>query len=164
MLDPTICPQCFQPNEPDRKLCWKCLSSLAKPPSLQDYIRFFELRGSWGREDVKSAYLRLAKKYHPDANVGNREAHAFFKFVNQASEVLSPMSQEKVEAEERKKLEADPYPPADPSLGIGSIELYKKLLAVAEHARASETQQKKPNSAIQKFRKWLNQIFSKSRS
>ena len=40
-------------------------------------------------EEIKSAYRRLAKKYHPDLNKDNKEAAEKFKKVNQANEILS---------------------------------------------------------------------------
>jgi curved DNA-binding protein len=40
-------------------------------------------------EDVKKAYRRLAKKYHPDVNPGNKQAEEKFKEVTAAFEVLS---------------------------------------------------------------------------
>ena len=39
--------------------------------------------------DIKSAYRRLAKKYHPDLNPGNKEADAKFKELNSANDLLS---------------------------------------------------------------------------
>ena len=40
-------------------------------------------------DDVRKAFRRLAKKYHPDVNPGNRSAEAKFKEINEAHEVLS---------------------------------------------------------------------------
>jgi molecular chaperone DnaJ len=40
-------------------------------------------------KDIKAAYRRLARKYHPDVNPGNKAAEATFKEVNAAYEVLS---------------------------------------------------------------------------
>jgi len=40
-------------------------------------------------EDVKKAYRELAKKHHPDKNLGNEEAAEQFKLINAAHEVLS---------------------------------------------------------------------------
>ena len=39
--------------------------------------------------EIKSAYRKLAKKYHPDLNPGNKEAEEKFKEVNEANDVLS---------------------------------------------------------------------------
>jgi molecular chaperone DnaJ len=40
-------------------------------------------------EDIKKAYRRLAMKYHPDRNEGNKEAEAKFKEAKEAYEILS---------------------------------------------------------------------------
>lgn len=40
-------------------------------------------------DEIKSAYRRLAKKYHPDVNPGNKEAEEKFKEINAAYEILS---------------------------------------------------------------------------
>jgi curved DNA-binding protein len=45
-------------------------------------------RGASGNE-IKKAYRKLAMKYHPDRNRGNREAEEKFKEINEAYEVLS---------------------------------------------------------------------------
>jgi molecular chaperone DnaJ len=39
--------------------------------------------------EIKKAYRQLVRKYHPDANPGNKEAEEHFKKINQAYEVLS---------------------------------------------------------------------------
>ena len=38
-------------------------------------------------DEIKSAYRRLAKKYHPDANPNNKEAEEKFKEINAAYEI-----------------------------------------------------------------------------
>ena len=40
-------------------------------------------------EEIKQAFRKLARKYHPDVNPGNKQAEARFKEINEAYEVLS---------------------------------------------------------------------------
>jgi preprotein translocase subunit Sec63 len=40
-------------------------------------------------EEIKQGYRKLARKYHPDLNPGNKEAEERFKEINEAQEVLS---------------------------------------------------------------------------
>ena len=42
-----------------------------------------------GQDELKRAYRKLAKKYHPDVNPGDKRAEEKFKEVTAASEVLS---------------------------------------------------------------------------
>lgn len=46
-------------------------------------------------EEIKTAYRKLAKKYHPDLNPGDKEAEAKFKEINQAFEVLGDSTKRK---------------------------------------------------------------------
>ncbi|HEY6327834.1 MAG TPA: molecular chaperone DnaJ, partial [Blastocatellia bacterium] len=47
-------------------------------------------------EDIKKAYRRLARKYHPDVNPGDRSAEERFKKVSEAFEVLSDSKKREV--------------------------------------------------------------------
>ncbi|MFZ7131577.1 MAG: DnaJ C-terminal domain-containing protein [Eubacteriales bacterium] len=55
----------------------------------KDYYKSLDLDKNASKEDIKKAYRRLAKKYHPDANPGDKAAEEKFKDINEAYEVLS---------------------------------------------------------------------------
>ena len=55
----------------------------------RDYYEVLGIGKNATDAEIKSAYRKLAKKYHPDLNPGNKEAEEKFKEVNEASDVLS---------------------------------------------------------------------------
>ncbi|MGI6563437.1 MAG: molecular chaperone DnaJ [Clostridia bacterium] len=55
----------------------------------RDYYEVLEVSRDATDEEIKKAYKRLAKKYHPDVNPGNEEAESKFKEINEAYSVLS---------------------------------------------------------------------------
>ena len=54
----------------------------------KDYYSLLEIKRTASGEEIKKAYRALAKKYHPDANIGNAEAEEIFKDINEAYDVL----------------------------------------------------------------------------
>ena len=62
----------------------------------KDYYAILGLNKTASSDEIKKTFRKLARKYHPDMNPGNKEAEARFKEVNEAYEVLS-------DAEKRKK-------------------------------------------------------------
>ncbi len=59
------------------------------PQSKRDYYEVLELGKDASDADIKKAYRKLAKQYHPDMNPGDKSAEEKFKEVNEAYEVLS---------------------------------------------------------------------------
>lgn len=55
----------------------------------KDYYKTLGVSRSASDEEIKKAYRKLAMKYHPDRNPGNKEAEDKFKDINEANEVLS---------------------------------------------------------------------------
>jgi molecular chaperone DnaJ len=54
----------------------------------RDYYEVLGLKRNAGEQDIKNAFRKLAKEYHPDCNPGDVEAEMRFKEVNEAYEVL----------------------------------------------------------------------------
>jgi curved DNA-binding protein len=55
----------------------------------KDYYQVLGLKKGATPEEIKKAYRKLALKYHPDKNQGNKEAEEKFKEINEAYAVLS---------------------------------------------------------------------------
>ena len=55
----------------------------------RDYYEVLGVEKNASDSEIKRAYRKMAQKYHPDMNPGDKEAEAKFKEVNEANEVLS---------------------------------------------------------------------------
>lgn len=62
----------------------------------RDYYKVLGVSKNATEKEIKQAYRKLARKYHPDVNPGNRESEERFKEINEAHEVLT-------DPEKRKK-------------------------------------------------------------
>src|SRR5918911_4752759 len=58
-------------------------------PSRPDYYKILGVGKNASEEEIKKAYRKLARQYHPDRNPGDKNAEERFKEISQAHDVLS---------------------------------------------------------------------------
>ena len=78
----------------------------------RDYYEVLGLSKGASDDEIKKAYRKLAKKYHPDMNPGDKTAEAKFKEVNEAYSVLS-------DKDKRAKYDQFGHAGVDPNFGAG---------------------------------------------
>lgn len=79
----------------------------------RDYYEVLGIAKGASDAEIKSAYRKLAKKYHPDLNPGDKAAEEKFKEVGEAYEVLS-------DSAKRAKYDQFGFAGVDPSYGAGA--------------------------------------------
>ena len=78
----------------------------------RDYYEVLGLSKGASEEELKKAYRKLAKKYHPDVNPGDKDAEAKFKEINEAYGILS-------DPEKKARYDQFGFAGVDPSYGGG---------------------------------------------
>src|ERR1700730_12921586 len=62
----------------------------------KDYYEILGVKKSASADDVRKAFRKLARKYHPDVNPGDKAAEEKFKTLSEANEVLSDPKKRKI--------------------------------------------------------------------
>ena len=78
----------------------------------RDYYEVLGVEKGASEDDIKKAYRKLAKQYHPDLHPGDKDAEAKFKEVGEAYEILS-------DADKRAKYDQFGHAAFDPASGFG---------------------------------------------
>lgn len=82
------------------------------PENKRDYYEVLGVSKGASDDEIKKAYRKTAKKYHPDLNPDNPEAEAKFKECNEAYEVLS-------DAQKKARYDQFGFAGVDPNYGAG---------------------------------------------
>lgn len=78
----------------------------------RDYYEVLGLNKGASESEIKSAFRKVAMKYHPDRNPGDKEAEEKFKEVNEAYGILS-------DPEKKSKYDQFGFAGVDPNAGFG---------------------------------------------
>lgn len=81
----------------------------------RDYYEVLGVSKTATDDELKKAYRKLAKQYHPDLHPGDKEAEAKFKEINEAYEVLS-------DSDKRAKYDQYGFAAFDPNSGFGGFD------------------------------------------
>ncbi len=113
-----------------------------------DYYKILDIAKTATEKEIKTAYRKLARKYHPDVNPDDKDAEIKFKEINEANEVLS-------DPENRKKY--DKY-----GIDWKHGEEYEK--AQRQQQRQSQHQSSQQGFSNQEYSDFFESMFGGTRA
>jgi molecular chaperone DnaJ len=66
------------------------------PTQSKDYYAILGVKKTASAEDIRKAFRKLARKYHPDVNPGDKKAEEKFKEISEANDILSDDKKRKI--------------------------------------------------------------------
>ena len=80
----------------------------------RDYYEVLGLKKGASEDEIKKAFRKMAMKYHPDRNPGDKKAEEKFKEVNEAYSILS-------DPDKKAKYDRFGFAGVDPNAGAGGF-------------------------------------------
>ena len=117
----------------------------------QDYYELLGVSKKANAKDIRTAFRKLARKYHPDLNPGDKSSEEKFKQLQEAYDVLS--DSKKRQMYDQYGFYSDNIPPGGPGGGHtsrtakASISILAALILAAARARKAATQASAISSA-----------------
>src|SRR5207249_11879651 len=66
------------------------------PTQTKDYYGILGIKKNASTDEIRKAFRKLARKYHPDVNPGDKSAEEKFKSISEANDVLSDPKKRKI--------------------------------------------------------------------
>ena len=105
----------------------------------RDYYEVLGVSKGASDDEIKKAFRKMSKKYHPDLNPNNKEAEKKFKEVNEAYQVLS-------DPEKKSKYDQFGHAGVDPN--FGAVALTAAVLTLAIYSAISSEAVSEDSAAV----------------
>jgi molecular chaperone DnaJ len=123
----------------------------------KDYYEILGVKKSASADEIRKAFRKLARKYHPDVNPGDKTAEEKFKSISEANEVLSDPKKRKVDRVVFISTSADSISPTlltTPVLGSGLRAAVAVSATSSRESLAADAAQRRPKKDRNPARIW----------
>lgn len=119
---------------------------------MEDYYKTLGVKKTASQEEIKKSYRKLALKYHPDKNSGNKSAEARFKKISEAYSVLSDEQKKAVYDNPNSYATMGPEPGRNPFGGFSNFggfgDVFSEFFGDRTRSRTHQRSQKIVNPAL----------------